>query len=106
MTKPKIKGIKSKEYGKGRIDFFLIQITEDLHKHIISLLLKLGFKEEDIKDFDTLYRDEEFFIFGFRKNIRVYVLNGPSNEEIYLIIDSPLRKEDLINKIEEDLQIF
>ena len=106
MEKTKIKSIVSKECNKERSDFFVIEISDELHKNLISLLIKLGFKYDEIEDFDSLYKGEDLFIFVCKNNLRVYLTNGSTKDEILLIIDSTLKKEDLINKIEEYFQIF
>ena len=106
MIRLRIKSITSKEYKKGRVDVFTIEITEEMHKNIISLLLKLGFKSDEIGEFDTPYGNVDFFSFAHKKNMRIYFINGPTKNECSLIIDSTIKKDDLMSIIEEYFQIF
>lgn len=106
MEKPKIKSIISKEFNKRKAHFFLIAISEGLHKALISLFIKLGFKYKELVELDTEYENQEIFIFVNKRDLSGYVINGPTKNEILLIIEGFIEKEDLINKIEEEFQIF
>jgi hypothetical protein len=83
-----------------------MKISDELHKNLISLLTKMGFEYGEVEDFDRIYKDEELFIFICKNNLRVYLTNGSTKDEVLLIINSTFKKEDLINKIEEDFQVF
>jgi hypothetical protein len=104
MEKPKIKGLKSSEYEKGRIDFFSIKINEILHKSLIALFLELGFKQDPIEDLDTIYENTELFIFGYSEGKRFYVLNSSQEDEINLILDSSIEREELMDLVEKHFQ--
>jgi len=106
ISKPKIVGIMNVKCGEERADFFTIKISEDLKTALISLLTKLGFRYDKIKNFDSILENEELFIFVYQKNIRVYLLNGPNKNEVLLIINSKIDKQKLINLLEKYFQIF
>lgn len=67
MINPKIKSIGSKEYNGGIVNWFEIEISDELHKSIFSLLIKLGFESREIEDFDTVYKNTDIFIFACKK---------------------------------------
>lgn len=106
MEKPKIKSIKSREYEKGRVDLFSIEISLDLHKSLISLFSELGFQQDTIENLDTNYENAEVFIFGYENEKRFYILNSDSENEINVIIDSSIEKEELMNLIEKHFQFL
>lgn len=106
MDKPKIKEIRSKEYQGGRVDLFLIEIIEGIHKSVISLLLDIGFSKGDVQDFDRTYENEELFIFGMRKETKVYLLNISNTNEILLLVDSKISRDELLGLMERYFQIL
>ena len=107
QRQPKIKGIVNKECSKEKAIFFTIEITEDLHKSLISFLREIGLKGDSLQDFDTTYENEELFIFGCNSDLRVYLVNGSLEKEIVLIISGlQLDEEHILKKAEQYFKIF
>lgn len=104
MEKLKITEIKSKEYEKGRIDFFKIEGKKEIHKEICSLLNDLEFPSEKIEDLDFNYLDGEGSFFTYSKGIRFNFFINENN--ISFSIDSKKTKKEIISVIENYFLFF
>ena len=106
INKPKITGIISKEDNDSQVNFFTITITDELHKSLMSFFERIGFKNNEISELDTPFQNQDIFIFLHNKDSKVYLVNGQSNSEILLIMNTNIRKEDLINRLQESFEIL
>lgn len=102
--KLKISQMKDQEYSNGRVYTFTIENTEDLHVSIIEFLLDLGISKDKALEFDIDYSSCDANIFAYGNGIRVHLIGQES--EITLIIDTKIKKESLIEKLEKYFKIF
>ena len=104
MEKIVIKEILSKEYKKGRVDFFLIDGKRDIHQELSNLMMDLGFSEEKIEEFDIVTSGNEGFFFSYENEMRISLFL--SEKEIFFVLDKKISKEKIIKEVEKYFQIF
>jgi len=110
MEKLKILGMSSETYSKGRIDSFTVPLIDNSGKgisdnYLISLFKELDFAEDSVDeldlDFENMPAGTWFFVYG-NPNIKAMIIIG--KEEISIIFDTTLSKEEINKVIEKYFQ--
>ena len=96
MNKLKIIGIGSESYPGGRVDSFMVPITQDMHhKYIIPLFRELGFQEENIMEkLDVIFSEHSYiFIYGNPQIKAHLIIEG---QTLIIKLDTNKPKEKII----------
>ena len=104
MEKPKIQGIYSEEYPKGRIDLFKIPLSEEVVYGIEGTFRDLGFSEEVINDLDMHYPSTKGYYFFYSPKIKAHLFF--EGNFLNLVFDTNLPKKDIMEKMKKYFQIF
>lgn len=96
--------MRSSEYLKGRVDYFVLDNRIDFHKELISVLHKLNFNQNSLNEFDFDFTEVEGYKFAFFNNMRIHLIIN--SESISFILDTNESKERIIGCIEKYFQIF
>ena len=93
MEKPKIQGIYSEEYLKGRIDLFKIPLSEEVVYGIEGTFRDLGFSEEVINDLDMHYPSTKGYYFFYSPDVKAHLFF--EGNFLNLVFDSGLSKKEI-----------
>ena len=105
MEKPKIYGLSTQEYPKGRIDSFDLPKIKDIHNILMPLFVELGFIEDlvyDELDRDFIISNEEYF-FVYGENIKAHIFTKKNS--ILINLDTSRSREEIIRIFEKYFEL-
>lgn len=101
MKKPKILGIESESYPKGRIDSFKIEEKSGTFESLISCLIDLGFSEKSIRtDIDVALEHRSYLFLYLDNKLKIHLSTEGLKGFFVIRFDTSLPREK-INKIME-----
>lgn len=102
MEKSKIKGMSSEEYPGGRIDVFIIPISEKIVFNIENAFRDLGFSEEIISELDMHYPSTKGYYFFYGSRVKAHMFF--EEDILNLVFDSALSKKEIIEILDKQFE--